>query len=181
MKKIVLLIMIVLSCVAVHAQEQPTEKKHRQRRVSRDSLPYMKYPELPAFNIWLMDSFTIFNTFNIPKGRPTLLILFDPECTHCQELTRELMHGIDSISNIDMYWFTLNKSMTVIRKFCADNHFELHPNIKAVGRDYEFYSLDFFAINSLPDLALYDENKKIIHLFEGRATVKDLYEYTHKK
>ena len=71
--------------------------------------------------------------------------------------------------------------MTVIRKFCEDNHFADHPNIKAVGRDHEFFSLDFFGINSLPDLALYDENKKFIHLFEGRATVKDLYEYTHKK
>ena len=71
--------------------------------------------------------------------------------------------------------------MTVIRKFCEDNHFASHPNIKYVGRDYEFFTLDYYGINSLPDLALYDENKKFVHLYEGRATVKDIYELTHKK
>lgn len=177
MKKFVLLSVIIFTCLSLHAQD----KKQRGRHVSIDSMPFMRNPELPAFNIWLMDSFNYFNTYNIPKGRPSLLILFDPECKHCQSLTKELMAGMDSISNIDMYWFTLNKSMTVIRNFCADNHFADHPNIKAVGRDYEMFSLDFFEVNSLPDLALYDENKKIVHLFEGRATIRELYDYTHKK
>ncbi|MBC7552819.1 MAG: thioredoxin fold domain-containing protein [Taibaiella sp.] len=175
MRNLVFILFILCAC-SFGAQGQD-----RKARRIKDSLPYMKYPELPAFNIRLQDSVNVFNTFNIPKGRPALLVLFDPDCKHCHDVTVELMRGIDSLSNIDMYWLTFNASMTKTREFYKEFKMEQYPNIKVLGRDYEMFFIDYYGVNSFPDFALYDENKKIIHLFEGRVTVNDLHEYTHKK
>lgn len=175
MKKIILLLLICIGSVAAHAQD-----KGRHRRIAKDSLPYMKYPEMPAFNIRLMDSVTIFNTFNIPKGQPSVIFFFDPGCKHCQDVTTELLHGMDSLKNIQIYFVTPNPDFTAMRKFYTENHLADYPNIKGIGRDYEFFFIDYYGVNSFPDLALYGADKQIIHLFEGRATVKDIYEYTHK-
>ena len=175
MKRLVMLLLVMLfTSPAAYAQVQ-------QPQLSRDSLPYMKYPAMPAFNIRLLDSFTVFNTFNIPKGKPTLLALFDPDCKHCQMVIKELVAGIDSISNIDIYWFTLSAKVGPLQEFYKEYHFADYKNIKVIGRDYEFFFLDYFGVNSYPDFALYDENKKFVHLFQGRVTVKELYELTHKE
>lgn len=165
----------VFSCLLlVQAQAQEKQKK-------KDDRPYQKYPELPAFNIRLMDSTTIFNTFNIPQGQPVALMLFDPGCKHCHDVTTELMRGMDSLKNISFYLVTFSQDFKTIRGFYDEFKMGSHDNIKLVGRDYELFFLDYYRVNSFPDIALYDANKNLVKLFEGRATVEELYEYTHKK
>ncbi len=176
MKKILLIILLAIGCFNADAQS-----RGRYKRMPVDSLPYMKSPELPAFNIRLIDSTTIFNTFNIPKGKPTAIFFFDPGCSHCHDVTEELTRGMDSLKNIQFYFITPNPDFAAMRRFAAEMHLANYPNIVGIGRDYEFFFIDNYNVNSFPDLALYDEHKMIVHLFEGRVTVKDLYEYTHKK
>ncbi len=176
MKKIILLLLLVLCFADVQAQG-----RRDRHKVERDSLPYMKYPELPAFNVRMMDSVTIFNTFNIPSGQPTVIFFFEPTCKHCHDVTTELLAHMDSLKNIQFYFITPSNDFPAIRQFAKEFKMDNYTNIKLVGRDFEFFFIDYYAVNSFPDLALYDDQKKIIHLFEGRATVKDLYDYTHKK
>ena len=144
-----------------------------------DSLPYQKYPTLPAFNIRMMDSVTIFNTYNIPKGKPTLIVLFSPDCKHCKAMTRQLLKGMDSLKGIQIYMITPMHSMTAIRNFYEEFHLGDYPEIKLAGRDYEFFFHDFYGTKLVPDLVLYDERKKLIKLFEGNTTVADIYTALH--
>ena len=174
MRKLLLLLLLIACCKVNYAQE------HQPQQPNRDSLPYKLYPELPAFNIRMLDSFNVFNTYNIPKGRPSLLVLFEPDCKHCQDVARELLKNIDSLSNIDFYWVTPTQSMTRLREFHKEYKMADYKNIKVVGRDYEFFYIDYFGVNSYPDFALYDDKKKFVHLFQGRVTVKELWDDTHK-
>lgn len=177
MKKLLLIVAFFIGLAVAHAQDKDGHRK----RVVRDSLPYMKYPEMPAFNLRLMDSATILNTFNIPPGQPVALMLFDPGCKHCHDVTTELMKGMDSLKNISFYFITFTDDFKAIRNFYNEFHMADHPNIKAVGRDYELFFIDYYGVNSFPDIALYNENKQIVQLFEGRVTVAQLYEKTHNK
>lgn len=174
MKKLLLLLLLVTYWTVNYAQEQPAGD------APKDTLLYKKYPDLPAFNIRLMDSFNVFNTYNIPKGRYSLLVLFEPDCKHCQDVTREILRGMDSLSNIDFYWLTPGQSMTRLREFYKEYKMADYANIKAMGRDYEFFFIDYYGIKSYPDFALYDEKKKFVKLFLGRVTPKELWEETHK-
>ncbi len=174
MRKLLLFLLLIACGTTNYAQE------HQAQQPTRDSLAYKLYPGLPAFNIRLLDSFTVFNTYNIPKGRPSLLVLFEPDCKHCQDVTRELLKNMDSLSNIDFYWVTPAPSMSRLREFNNEYKLAGYKNIKVVGRDYEFFYIDYFGVNSYPDFALYDEQKKFVHLFQGRVTSKDLWAYTHK-
>ena len=148
--------------------------------VKKDSLPYQRFPSLPAFNIMLADSATIFNTYNIPGGKPIALMLFDPDCKHCKDLTKRMLAAMDSLQDIQFYMLTPAHSMAAIRKFSADFHLADYKNVRVVGRDYEFFFHEYYGVKFVPDIALYDKNKTIIKLFEANATVQDLYEATHK-
>jgi len=178
MRKIFFLFFIaILFAGSLSAQENEGKKKHAP--AADTTLPYLKYPTLPAFNILLMDSVTILNTYNIPDGKPIGLFFFDPECSHCQKEVKQLLKSMDSIKEIQFYMITPVHSATALRKFYEDYHLGDYKNIVAVGRDYEFFFGSFFGVKYVPDLALYDSHKKLLKLFEGAMPVRELYKYTH--
>ena len=142
-----------------------------------DSLPYQKYPKLPAFNILEMDSVTIFNTYNIPAGKKTILLFFSPDCGHCQMLMRNLIKNMDSLKDVQFYMMTVVHSMTTLRNFYNEYHLADYKNIHVVGRDYEFFYIPYYGIKNFPDMALYDEHKKLIKLFEGDIPLTQLFPY----
>jgi hypothetical protein len=154
------------------------------REWAKDSIkPYQKTPVLPAFNIMLMDSATIFNTYNIPSGKVTALVFFDPTCKHCKWSIGDLMRSMDSVKDVKFYFFTLLHDYTAIRNFYDNYKMADHPNIKAMGRDYEFFFVEHYRVMNLPDVALYDERKKLIKLLEGDFSATKIYNAIreHKK
>ena len=44
---------------------------------------------IPPFKMTLSDD-RIFSASELPKGKPVVLIYFDPDCDHCQKLMKEL-------------------------------------------------------------------------------------------
>ena len=172
--RFVLLSAMVLSlCGSVAAQQR---KPPPPPNFNRDSLPYKSNPDLPVFNILLKDSVTTFNSFNIPKGRPIALMLFSPDCKHCNDAMEEITRGMDSLRNIRFYLMTLSLDMTAIRKFYEEHHLEKYNNIEVIGCDYDFFYLTFFGAMQVPDIALYSADKKLIHFFEPPFTVQQLFE-----
>lgn len=177
MRRLLLLLLPVFAVASAYAQDKDTTNK--QAEVADTLKPYQKTPSLPVFNIRMMDSVTIFNTFNIPKGKKTMIVFFSPDCKHCNAQMKELVKGMDSLSDVQFYMITPVHSMTELRAFYEKYHLGNFKNIALVGRDYEFFFGTFYGIKVVPDMALYDEQKKIIKLFEGNTTVSEIYKYTH--
>ena len=169
----------VLICsfgIVAHAQEQDQKDKTPEKT---DSLPYQKYPTLPAFNIVLLDSTTVFNTYNIPEGKPILIMFFDPDCKHCKAETRMLLSGMDSLKDIRFFMITSVHDFKRIRDFYDEYRLSDYKNIEVVGRDYEYFFITYYGVKFVPDLVLYDSHKNLVKYFEGHVTVKELYSLTH--
>lgn len=165
----------IFCIVAIRVDAQAGGNKDAQDTTK----PYLKYPTLPAFNIMELDSSTIFNTYNIPSGKVTALMLIDPGCKHCIRSIRNLVAGMDSLRDIDFYIVSPIHSMQALRDLYADYHLADQKNIKVVGRDYEIFFIGYYMVRSFPDVVLYDEHKKLIKLREGEFTATDLYKLLH--
>jgi thiol-disulfide isomerase/thioredoxin len=162
-------------CLALSSLAQDDKKK-----AETDTLkPYQKYTSLPAFNILEMDSLTLFNTYNIPKGKPVALMLFSPDCKHCKRTINALCASMDSIKDVQFYMVTGSHSMTDIRKVYKEHHLADYKNIIKMGRDPEFFFLSYYGTKFVPDVALYDEHKKLIKLIEGETTATEIYKALH--
>ncbi len=178
MKNIVSL--AVLTCLlSLSAYGQQKNDVKDSAAAKTDTLPYLKYPTLPAFNILLRDSVTIFNTYNIPEGKPSVIIFFDPDCVHCKDEIKMLLSGMDSLKDIRFYMITSVHNFRHIRRFYDDYHLGDYKNIEVFGRDYEYFFITYYGVKFVPDLVLYDKHKNLIKLFESRVTVEELYKLTH--
>ena len=167
--------LLCLFVTAAHAQEK-SDIKHVAPPVKDSLAPYQKYPTLPAFNILMMDSVTIFNTYNIPEGKPIAIFFFSPDCAHCQRTTKRLLDSMESLKDIQFYMITAVHNFTYIRNFYKLYHLGDYKNIQLMGRDYEFFFGSFYGIRYVPDIALYDEHKKLIKLIQGETYAKDIYD-----
>ena len=140
---------------------------------------YQKYPALPAFNIGMMDSVSVFNTYNIPKGNIVGIYFFSPDCGHCKRTMRRLTDSMDMLKDIRFYMITPYHGMAEIQKFYSDFHLDKYKNIVLVGRDNEFFFGSYYGVKFVPDLVLYDKEKKLIKLIQGETTAKAVYEALH--
>src|SRR5687768_13743286 len=52
---------------------------------------FRKYPTFPPLQLLLGDSATKYTKEDLPKKKPVLIMLFSPECSHCQHTAEEMV------------------------------------------------------------------------------------------
>jgi len=139
-------------------------------------LPCEKTPYMPSFSITLPDTLTKFNTSSIPEGKKSVFIIFGPDCSHCRDFIRELYLGIDTLKNYNFYLITPIRNPFALINF--DNAFKpsAHKNIKAVGRDLDFFVMDYFGVRNFPAVVLYDEHKMFLRGIRPETALAELHD-----
>lgn len=141
--------------------------------------PYLKHPEMPAFKIQLMDSVSSLNTFNIKPGKKTVLMLFSPDCEHCQHMADSMKNHLEELKSANIYMFSFME-LKDIKKFAEKYKLNKEKNI-TFGKDTDFFFAGFYRLTSVPGIAVYDEKKKFVKLFNGGAKITDIVSAVNNK
>lgn len=174
----VLTMIALLGLFATHAYAQ-AEATDVNKPAEDTAAPYMKYNRLPAFNIMMPDSVTIFNTYNIPDGKRVALFFFSPDCGHCHRTTQRIIDSMEMLQDVMFYMFTPMHDMNEIEKFKTRFRLNEFKNIVVVGRDYEFFFGSYYKVRVVPDIALYDAHKKFVKLIQGESSAQAIYDAYH--
>lgn len=171
--------LLVFLSVGVNAQDHKTPAPP-QNVPPRPPAAYLKDSEMPDFRILETDSTTYFNTGSIPKGRRSVLIFFDPGCSHCISFLDKLFPAMDSFKKVNFYMMSVVKDISKLAKFKEDFHVSNYKNIKVVGKDVDFFFISHYGVQRFPGMAIYDQHKKVVTVLESdEVTVAALYEHTH--
>src|SRR5690349_12049307 len=90
--------------------------------------PYRRFPTLPPVQLLMSDSTTLFTKADFKKGEPLLLILFSPECEHCQHEAEELVKYKDSLKNIQIVMATMFP-LWKMKEFATKYKLDQMPNV----------------------------------------------------
>lgn len=159
MKFLITTAFILLTSLAL-CQQAPTE------------LPYKRFPGLPPIQLLLSDSSTKFTKDNLKKDKPVLLMIFSPECNHCQHTAEEMVLQKDKLKDIQIVMasmFTLKQ----INDFYDKYNLKQIPNL-VMGKDIYFLLPPFYGVHSLPYLAFYNKEGEIILGFEGSMSLEKI-------
>ena len=156
MQRVVVLVIFIFSASVAFSQ--------------RDTFPppYKRFPEYPPVKLLLPDSVSYFTKDDLKK-RPTFLLLFNPQCEHCQHEIEELLKHIDAFKKIQIVMAT---SMPFDSMLVFRNKYNLaaHNNI-IVGQDTHFFLYSFFQNRNVPFHAFFDKKKQLISVFEGNISI----------
>ncbi len=166
MKKHFLLFILVIIAVAGFSQPGPSQP------------PYKRFPNFPPVKLLLPDN-TYFTKDALKKKSVVMLMIFNPQCDHCQHETEDLIKHINEFRNIQIIMATVMPfdSMMYFRK---KYKLAQYSNI-VVGQDIHFFLPSFYMISNLPYLAFYNKKKELISVFEGSMPMSRVVEIFKKE
>lgn len=136
------------------------------------SKQYFKAPFIPAFNIRKIPDSSSFTNNMLQKGKPTILVFFDPDCDHCQHATKKITEKIDKLKDVQILMVTIY-DFSRIKKFYKDYKLANYPNI-ILTRDAAFDLPKFYQVASLPDFYVYDKNGKLMKHYKQDIPIEEL-------
>ncbi len=137
--------------------------------------PYKRFPTVPPLKLLLTDSATIFTEKDLKKNTPLFVILFSPDCEHCQKETEELIDKIDSFKNIQIVMATF-MPVDKMKTFYNNYKLDRFSNI-IVGYDLQHILPTYYRISYTPFLAFYDKKGNLIEGIQGALPLTKVLEY----
>ena len=160
------LCLVLLASFGLHAQTDSTQ------------LPYKRFPHVPPFQLLLGDSTTVYQKEALPKGKPVLLMIFSPECSHCQHTAEDIVAHKDALKNIQIVMATLH-TITQMNDFAKTYKLTDLTNV-VLGKDVHYILPPFYSIHSLPYMAFYKSNGDLIDTMEGSLPMEKVIEVFKK-
>jgi thioredoxin-related protein len=139
-----------------------------------DTPPYKRYPTVPPLQLLMGDSATKYGKDNIPKNKPVLVMMFDPECSHCQHSAEEMYQHKNELKDIQIVLATI-APIHQMNNFMQKYKLAELKNIVA-GKDIYFLLPPFFSMKSFPFLALYNKKGDLIEGMEGSFPIDKVIE-----
>lgn len=145
-----------------------------QSKKKADTLaPYQKNTNLPAFSFRLLDSITIFNTKSILKGKPTVFVLFSPDCDHCAQLAREIKSNVNNFDEVNLFMLSPPMPFDDIRMFAQVQDL-VHTKQITIGQDFDFFFGSFFRAETVPFIVIYDKDRKLFNVLKRATKLEEL-------
>jgi thioredoxin-related protein len=146
-----------------------------------DSLPeapYKRFPAAPPFKLLLTDSSTYFTKDGLAKKKAIMIMLFSPDCEHCQHKTEEIIKHIDAFEKVQI---VMSTTLPFDKMLAYYNKYDLKrfDNI-IMGKDISYLLPTFYNIRNLPFLAFYNKKKELISVFEGALPIEKIIEEIRK-
>lgn len=135
-------------------------------------------PPMPLFRLLLLDSFTQLNTNDIPKGKPSILIFFSPDCDHCQRETKSIVENMDSLQDVNLFFITIDP-FGRMKLFNEAYKLYQYKNV-VVGRDYTFFFPYQFKGAQPPYTVIYDKYKRMEFVLPAERNAHELIAYLKK-
>ena len=127
---------------------------------------------LPAFRL-VRSNNEIFSAADLTKGKPVVLIYFDPDCDHCQKLMNELFKKIAKFRKAEIIMATF-KSIPEVLKFEKKFDTRKYANIITGTEGGYFFLRNYYGLVKMPFTALYDKQQNLIYSYRQETSVDDL-------
>lgn len=158
MKKIVTLSLVLLASTVSMAQADTSK-------------PYVKKPWLPEISLLSVDS-VAFSTKTVAKDKNCILMLFNPDCDHCQKQLNDIL-AVPGIAQTAQLVMISVVPLKFNKEFYEKNHLEKYPFIY-LGQDHKAFCGPFFLPYTIPALAFYNSKGQFVSIHYGNMESKEV-------
>ena len=145
-----------------------------QTNTATDSIPtYLRTAVIPDFTTYKAPDSTVFTKEDMQKGEAALLMIFSPDCGHCQNVTTELIKNIDHFKKTQIVmvtWLPFNDMTSFYTTYkIAD-----YPQI-TMAWDPKYFFLPYYHVQMYPKLIVNNKKGKYVKEFQGNIQIEDVW------
>lgn len=133
--------------------------------------PYLRTKLMPAFNLLSLDS-AVFTQSVLKENTKTVIMLFNPECGHCQEQLETILSIPEFVKNAQLI-LSSSETLAKLQLFYNKNQLKKYANI-SIGKDYKYFFGGYYQPKTIPVLAFYNAAKQLVYFNQGNVTKKQL-------
>lgn len=130
------------------------------------------YQSVPTFEVTAVPDSSIFSSAVLKKDKPVVIILFNPDCDHCQNETKELLAWREEIKHLQIVMVS-SALYNKVKEFYRDYNIQSLANVK-MGCDIEYRLALLFRATSYPAIYIYDNKGVLSKAYVGGASVADI-------
>jgi peroxiredoxin len=157
-------IVLILVCLAISCSSKRSEKDSAQAIAETN--------DLPPLPVRLSDGNTI-QTKDL-KGK-TILVLFQPDCDHCQNEARQIQENLASFKEYRLY-FISSSPIAEIEKFASDYQLAGYDNV-AFGWTPTEAVINTLGPIQAPSVYIYSEKGKLVKAINGEVDISVILKY----
>lgn len=129
---------------------------------------------IPPFNMELSDGTTYYNADSVVKGKPLIIIYFDPECEHCQQFTKQLIANITRFKQVQIVMICSAPGIPPLKKFVDGFKLNKYTNIRAGTEGMYHATMNFYHVDVTPFTALYNKSGELITCYRTVPQIQTL-------
>jgi thiol-disulfide isomerase/thioredoxin len=130
---------------------------------------------LPEFIVRTIDGKLITNK-DMQYNANLFLMIFNPTCGHCEEMTEMLEKNIALFSKTKLLLVATAPMQPYMKDFQDHHHIAQYPAIR-VACDSTKLIDKLFSYKMLPQINIYDKDRKLIRSFYGDTPIDSLKDY----
>lgn len=134
---------------------------------------YIKKGTVPAFITFKAPDSTLYTTGDLEKKTPLLMMLFSPDCGHCQNVTTELLNNINHFKKdriLMITWLPYSDMLKFYKEYKIANY----PQI-TMSWDSKFFFVPYYHVHMYPKLIVYNRKGNYVSEFEGNIKIADVW------
>lgn len=174
-----LILSLLLTTTLVFAQKKSTKEK---KKATPAAVSAPKEPEnyrelgssLPDFTVKTMQKALITNN-DVKNDANFFLMLFNPTCDHCERQTDSLVANFSLFKKSKLMLVATPPMIGYMHDFINNHRLKEFPAIM-IGMDSAL-SAQTFIYMSLPQINVYNKERKLIRTFSGNVPIDSLKQY----
>lgn len=131
---------------------------------------------MPQLRIVTLDGEAITNKAVASKAN-LFVMLFNPLCDHCKNETEMLEKNIRLFKQSKVVMFAAPAMAEQLAAFERDTHISQYADKIRIGLDSNGTMEKIFLYKSLPQINIYNKNRKLIKIFTGDVPIDSLKRY----
>lgn len=151
----------------------------QSNKSASDTFEYVRKGIIPAFTVYKAPDSTTFTDNDLKQKTPTLIMIFSPDCGHCQHETTLLLKNISHFTKTQILmvtWLPFSDMMAFYKTYkIAD-----YPEI-TMGWDNKYFFLPYFHVQMYPGFVVYDKKGKYVKSFSGDVQMEDVWKALGQK
>lgn len=140
-------------CSGIAFAQQPTEYQK-------------KGAPLPKFIIEKTAGGTFTNA-NLNPGKPVMVMIFGPECDHCEHMVDSLKNIASMFKNTQLVMVAEDRNKKYMDAFIKKTGIASIPLFKNIGTNKGELIFAIYTYKVLPQITFYDGKHKLVKIFDG--------------
>ena len=135
---------------------------------------YISKGTIPEFKIFTMPDSVAFTNRDLKKDKPLILMIFSPNCGHCQHETQLIEKNIDRFKDAQILMVTWLPYST-LEPFAASYGTKNYEQI-TLGYDPKDFLYGYYDVHKYPTLVVYDKKGNYVNRFDGSFEISEVWE-----